>query len=109
MEGGKSTRFHVPLKKLRGLRSLSLGLPNFAPYIPNVLVDGDDGFLPALHTLELLNCDNGHWKMLWDLRETLLGQGKWDSFRWLEVSSSAEYMRQINALFGEIDKNVIWK
>lgn len=47
--------------------------------------------------------------MLWDLRETLLGQGKWDSFRWLEVSSSAEYMRQINALFGEIDENVIWK
>lgn len=46
--------------------------------------------------------------MLWNLRETLLGQGKWDSFRRLEVSS-AEYMRQINALVGEMDKNVIWK
>lgn len=53
MKGGKSTRIHVPLKKLRGLRSLSLDLPKFVPYIPNVLVDGNDEFVPALHTLEL--------------------------------------------------------
>lgn len=91
------TQFFIPFGKLRGLRSLSVDSPNLAPYI--IDADGDDGFVPALHTLRLSNCRESHLNMLRDLKNALKEQGKWDSFRRLEISSAAT-----NALFGKADE-----
>lgn len=110
MTSGESTQFYVPFQKLRSLRSLSLISPNLFPQFPDYNDGGeqDFGFVPALHTLKISDCGKGQMQMLSDLKTTLKSQGKWDSFRQLEVSSALN-MRQLNALFGEADKNIIWR